>query len=65
VRDSFDGLDSKAELAFLGSEEAERWLVMMTFRIVVDGETYLRIMMLNLLIFFRSMGSASFFSFPR
>jgi hypothetical protein len=65
MRDSFDGPECEAELAFLGSEKAEVRSAIFKDNISRSGRTHLLIMMLNLLTFFRSIGLASFFSFPR
>jgi hypothetical protein len=64
MRDSFNRSESEAELAFLGSEEAEE-LSALAKDDSSCSQTDLLIMMLNLLTFFRSMGVASFFNFPR
>lgn len=65
MRDGFDRLDGKAELAFLRTKEAEGLSVIETLRSGYNRETHLLIMMLNLLIPFRSRGSASFLGEPR
>lgn len=65
VRDSFDRLESEAEFAFLSAKEAGGWSALVEDNFSCSSGTHLLIMMLNLLTFFRSIGLASFFSFPR
>jgi hypothetical protein len=65
MRNSFDRPESEAEFAFLSAKETEGLSALVKNNLSCSSRTHLLIMILNLLTFFRLMGLASFFSFPR